>query len=204
MTDSRLSIREPEVKGSTTTRGQLIVICYGCAGSRTELDGRTHCRRCGGSGIGPEPELVAQSAGGLVAASPPAKPPESSFPLISSKKEQDSNVKSTSAADVRRLWRVGFGADLSWHLPGQPSRVHPRHLFGLQRFGGDEVSLPAALDMRLVPHAPICPDCGSDDVGTEQVDVGDDVEETAYICQACGAAWPLVCVCEWSARHARG
>jgi hypothetical protein len=36
-------------------RGRLIVICYGCAGSRTEPDGRTPCRRCGGSGVDPNP-----------------------------------------------------------------------------------------------------------------------------------------------------
>jgi hypothetical protein len=35
--------------------GKVIVICYGCAGSRKEPDGRTPCRRCGGSGIDPNP-----------------------------------------------------------------------------------------------------------------------------------------------------
>jgi transposase-like protein len=65
------------------------------------------------------------------------------------------------------------------------------------------MSLPAVLDMRLVPHPPVCPECGSDDVTTEQVDMSDDTTETAWICQPCGAAWPLACVCEWSARHAR-
>ncbi|HEY1818918.1 MAG TPA: hypothetical protein VGG83_03240 [Trebonia sp.] len=35
--------------------GQVITICYGCAGSRTEPDGKTPCRRCGGSGIDPNP-----------------------------------------------------------------------------------------------------------------------------------------------------
>jgi transposase-like protein len=61
----------------------------------------------------------------------------------------------------------------------------------------------AVLDLRLVPHPPVCPDCGSDDVGTEQVDMGDGTSETAYLCKPCGAAWPLACVCEWSTRHAR-
>lgn len=63
--------------------------------------------------------------------------------------------------------------------------------------------VPAVLDMWLVPHVPVCPECGSGDVCTEQVDTGDDVEETAYVCTACGTAWPLACVCEWSARRAR-
>lgn len=37
------------------TSGVVITICYGCAGSRTEPDGRTPCRRCGGTGIDPNP-----------------------------------------------------------------------------------------------------------------------------------------------------
>ena len=40
---------------STAVCGIVIVICYGCAGARTEPDGRTPCRRCGGSGIDPNP-----------------------------------------------------------------------------------------------------------------------------------------------------
>lgn len=35
--------------------GVVITICYGCAGSRKEPDGRTPCRRCGGTGIDPNP-----------------------------------------------------------------------------------------------------------------------------------------------------
>jgi hypothetical protein len=34
----------------------VIVICYGCAGTKKEPDGRTPCRRCGGSGIDPNPD----------------------------------------------------------------------------------------------------------------------------------------------------
>jgi hypothetical protein len=34
--------------------GRVIVICYGCAGSRTDPRGGP-CRRCGGSGIDPNP-----------------------------------------------------------------------------------------------------------------------------------------------------
>ena len=76
-------------------------------------------------------------------------------------------------------------------------------MLGLQRLGDDAMSFPVVLDMWLVPHAPICPECGADDVSTEQVDVGDSTDETAYICKVCGTAWPLACICEWSARHAR-
>jgi hypothetical protein len=35
--------------------GTVIVICYGCAGSRKEPDGKTPCRRCGGTGRDPNP-----------------------------------------------------------------------------------------------------------------------------------------------------
>jgi hypothetical protein len=34
--------------------GRVIVICYGCAGSRTDPDGGP-CRRCGGPGVDPNP-----------------------------------------------------------------------------------------------------------------------------------------------------
>ena len=35
--------------------GTVIVICYGCAGSRKEPDGKTPCRRCCGTGKDPNP-----------------------------------------------------------------------------------------------------------------------------------------------------
>jgi hypothetical protein len=40
---------------SVPVTGIVIVICYGCAGSKKEPDGKTPCRRCGGSGIDPNP-----------------------------------------------------------------------------------------------------------------------------------------------------
>jgi hypothetical protein len=49
----------------------------------------------------------------------------------------------------------------------------------------------------LHPHEPICPDCGSFDVTTDEVDTGDGIAETAYVCEACATAWPLACVFEW-------
>jgi hypothetical protein len=52
----------------------------------------------------------------------------------------------------------------------------------------------------LVPHEPVCPQCGSLDVAEEEVDTGDGIDETAYVCESCGAAWPLACVFEWGPR----
>jgi DNA-directed RNA polymerase subunit M/transcription elongation factor TFIIS len=61
----------------------------------------------------------------------------------------------------------------------------------------------ATTEMRLIPHHASCPECGSADVGTDQVDLGDGIEETAYVCDHCGTAWPLACICEWNTAHAR-
>lgn len=67
-------------------------------------------------------------------------------------------------------------------------------------------SYPAARPgLRVLPHEPVCPQCGSPDVSVGEVDTGDGIEETAYVCDNpdCGCAWPLACVCEWSTSHAR-
>ena len=53
-------------------------------------------------------------------------------------------------------------------------------------------------DYRVIYHEPICPDCGSTDITEEEVETGDDITETALICRACGTAWPLACVADWS------
>ena len=53
---------------------------------------------------------------------------------------------------------------------------------------------------RVLAHEPICPDCRSLDVTTQDVDTGDGLTETALICRQCGAAWPLCCVTEWTGR----
>jgi hypothetical protein len=53
----------------------------------------------------------------------------------------------------------------------------------------------------VIPHEPVCPDCGSFDVITEDVETGDGLTETAYICEVCGCAWPLACVVEWEANR---
>lgn len=55
----------------------------------------------------------------------------------------------------------------------------------------------ATAGFRVVYHPPLCPDCGSSDVVTEDVETGDGFTETALICRACGTAWPLACVCDW-------
>ncbi len=54
-------------------------------------------------------------------------------------------------------------------------------------------TLPAspalAAGFRIVYHPPVCPDCGSADVITEDVETGEGVTETALICRSCGTAW---------------
>jgi hypothetical protein len=51
---------------------------------------------------------------------------------------------------------------------------------------------------RVIYHEPICPECGSFNIETAEVEVGDGFTETAHTCRACGTAWPLACVTEWS------
>ena len=51
---------------------------------------------------------------------------------------------------------------------------------------------------RVIFHTHVCPDCGSDDITESEVDTGDGITEIALTCQACGAAWPVACVVEWS------
>jgi hypothetical protein len=54
-------------------------------------------------------------------------------------------------------------------------------------------------EFRVIYHEPICPGCGSFDIGTAEVDTGDGLTETAFTCAACGQAWPLACVTDWTA-----
>lgn len=62
-------------------------------------------------------------------------------------------------------------------------------------------SRPAARPgFRVISHEPVCPECGSFEVSVDEVSLGDGIDETAYVCEACGCAWPLACVCEWSVR----
>ena len=52
---------------------------------------------------------------------------------------------------------------------------------------------------RVIYHEPVCPDCGSFDITTAEVDTGDGLTETAHTCCDCGTAWPLACVTDWAA-----
>jgi len=52
---------------------------------------------------------------------------------------------------------------------------------------------------RVIYHEPICPDCGSFDITTDEVETTDGFTETALTCRACGTAWPLACVSDLAA-----
>jgi len=54
------------------------------------------------------------------------------------------------------------------------------------------------MSFRVIYHEPVCPDCGSFDITTDEVETGDGLTETAHICADCGAAWPLACVTDWT------
>jgi uncharacterized Zn finger protein len=55
-------------------------------------------------------------------------------------------------------------------------------------------------DFRVIFHAHQCPDCGSDDITESEVQTGDGITEIALTCHACGTAWPVACVVDWSTR----
>ena len=55
------------------------------------------------------------------------------------------------------------------------------------------------MSFRVIYHEPVCPDCGSDDITSAEVETGDGLTETAHICQACGTAWPVACISDWTA-----
>jgi uncharacterized Zn finger protein len=52
---------------------------------------------------------------------------------------------------------------------------------------------------RVIYHEPVCPDCGSSDITSDEVETGDGLTETALTCRDCGTAWPLACVSDWTA-----
>jgi predicted RNA-binding Zn-ribbon protein involved in translation (DUF1610 family) len=51
---------------------------------------------------------------------------------------------------------------------------------------------------RVIYHQPICPECGSDDIAVQDIELTDDSTETAYVCGSCGEAWPMACVTDWT------
>jgi hypothetical protein len=51
---------------------------------------------------------------------------------------------------------------------------------------------------RVIQHPPLCPECQSDNITTEDVEIADGATETAYICRSCGEAWPVACVTDWT------
>ena len=53
---------------------------------------------------------------------------------------------------------------------------------------------------RVLFHAHVCPDCGSDDITEAEVETGDGITEIALTCHVCGTAWPVACVVDWSTR----
>jgi transposase-like protein len=50
------------------------------------------------------------------------------------------------------------------------------------------------MSFRVIYHEPVCPDCGSDDISTEEITTTDGASETAYVCSHCHLAWPLACI----------
>jgi hypothetical protein len=51
---------------------------------------------------------------------------------------------------------------------------------------------------RVIYHEPICPDCGSFDITEAEIDTGDNINELGLACEACGTAWPVACVVDWT------
>jgi hypothetical protein len=59
---------------------------------------------------------------------------------------------------------------------------------------------PAAPDYRVIYHAQVCPDCGSGAITEAEVETDEGITEIALTCRACGTAWPVACVVDWSTR----
>jgi RNA polymerase subunit RPABC4/transcription elongation factor Spt4 len=53
------------------------------------------------------------------------------------------------------------------------------------------------VSFRVIYHESVCPDCGSDDITTEDVPTGDGITETAHVCNSCHTAWPVACISDW-------
>jgi transcription elongation factor Elf1 len=66
--------------------------------------------------------------------------------------------------------------------------------------GGPPAPMRVVPRYRVVFHAHVCPDCGSDDITESEVETGDGITEIALTCNQCGTAWPVACVVDWSTR----
>ena len=66
--------------------------------------------------------------------------------------------------------------------------------------GASRPPLRAVPGYRVIYHAHACPDCGSDDITESDVETGEGITEIALTCYACGTAWPVACVVDWSTR----
>jgi transcription elongation factor Elf1 len=66
--------------------------------------------------------------------------------------------------------------------------------------GASSPPLRAVPDYRVIYHAQLCPDCGSDDITESEVETGEGITEIALTCKTCGTAWPVACVVDWSTR----
>jgi hypothetical protein len=66
--------------------------------------------------------------------------------------------------------------------------------------GASSPPLRAVPGYRVLYHAQVCPDCGSDDITESEVETGEGITEIALTCRTCGTAWPVACVVEWSTR----
>ena len=62
------------------------------------------------------------------------------------------------------------------------------------------MAVPASAGHRVIYHEPICPQCGSCNVTTDDIETTDGLTEEALICLACGETWPLACVTDWGGR----
>jgi hypothetical protein len=56
------------------------------------------------------------------------------------------------------------------------------------------------MSFRVIYHESVCPDCGSSDISTEDVETTDGVCETAFVCGHCHLAWPLACISDLEAQ----
>jgi hypothetical protein len=55
----------------------------------------------------------------------------------------------------------------------------------------------ASTGHRVIYHEPLCPQCGSTHVTSDDIETTDGLTEEAFICLACGETWPLACVTDW-------